>query len=92
MKKYLLLLAAAFISLGSLQAAQADDPWFNKYDHDHDGHWNWNEFQRAHNQYWKSHRDEKRMNDAELRAEFNRRAANHAHWVEANDVRDFHHW
>jgi hypothetical protein len=92
MKKYLLSLAAAFIALGSLQAAQADDPWFNKWDRDHDNHWTYNEFKAAHNSYWKAHRDEKRLNEAELRAEFDRRAANHAKWVEANDVRDFHHW
>ncbi len=92
MKKYLLLLAASFITLGSLQAAQADDAWFNRWDRNHDGHWDYNEFRKAHYQYWKLHHDEKRLSDAELRAEFDRRAAAHARYVEANDVRDFHHW
>ena len=28
--------------------------WFDRYDKNHDGHWDYNEFRRAHNEYWKS--------------------------------------
>ncbi|HEY9680546.1 MAG TPA: hypothetical protein V6C86_03045 [Oculatellaceae cyanobacterium] len=93
MKKQLALLALSFLTLGALQTpALADDPWFHKWDRDHDGHWTYNEFERAHHDYWKHHRDEKRLTDAELRAEWDRRAAAHHDWVGAEDVRDFHHW
>lgn len=93
MKKQLALLALSFLTLGSLQMpALADDAWFHKWDHDHDGHWTYNEFERAHHDYWKHHRDEKRLTDAELRAEWDHRAAAHHDWVGADDVRDFHHW
>jgi hypothetical protein len=92
MKKYLALIALACVTLGGFQSAQADDPWFNKWDHNHDGHWNYDEFRKAHEAYYRHHKDEKRWSDAELRAEFNRRAAAHAEWVAPEDVRDFHHW
>ena len=93
MKRQFTLIAMAWLAVGSLQVpALADDPWFDKWDHNHDGHWNYNEFQKAHSDYWRHHRDEKRLTDSELRAEWNRRAAAHHEWVEANEVRDFHHW
>ena len=92
MKKAFGMLAASFVILGALQVPAMADPWFDRWDHNHDGHWTYNEFVRAHNDYWKHHRDEKRLNDAELRAEWDRRAAAHHEWVSAEDVRDFHHW
>ena len=93
MKKQFALIALGWFALGSLQTpALANDPWFDKWDHNHDGHWNYVEFKRAHDDYWRHHRDEKRWNDAELRAEWDRRAAAHHEWVAAEDMRDFHHW
>jgi hypothetical protein len=90
MKKTLALACLAVLAIGT--AAQADDDWFNKYDHNHDGHWSYNEFKRAHSDYWRNHRDEKRMSEAELRAQFNNWEAQHKGWVERDQVREFHHW
>ena len=93
MKRQFALIALAVIALGALHGpAIAGDPWFDRYDHNRDGHWDYNEFKKAHNDYWKHHRDERRWNDAELRAEWDRRAGGHPGWVEPGNVRDFHHW
>lgn len=93
MKKQLILIAAAWLSFGSIIGpAQANEPWFDKWDHNHDNRWNWNEFRQAHYDYWRHHRDERRMTDAELRAEFNRMAGEHHTWVGPDDVRTWHHW
>ena len=94
MKRQFTLIATALLTLGSLQGpAIADEPWFDKWDHNHDGHWDYNEFKRAHGNYWKHHKkDEHRLSEAELRTEWERRAAAHHTWVESKDVRDFHHW
>jgi hypothetical protein len=73
-------------------AAKADDPWFDKYDHNHDGHWNYNEFKRAHYDWWKAHRNEKRISDAELRAQYNSWDTAHHGWVDRDQVREYHHW
>jgi hypothetical protein len=89
MKKTVALACLAFLTLGT--AAQADD-WFDRYDHNHDGHWSWSEFKRAHYEYWKHHHDEHRLSDAELRAQFDAWAASHPGWVEREQVREFHHW
>ena len=93
MKKRLASTATIWVAILSFLApALADDPWFDKWDRDHDGHWNYEEFKRAHYDYWKHHQDEQHWKDAELRAEFNRRAAAHRQWVDAQEIRDFHHW
>jgi hypothetical protein len=92
MKKQFALMATLWLVLANTQSPALADDWFDKYDHDHDHHWDYKEFQSAHNNYWKAHHEEKRMNDAELRAEFDRRAAEHHGWVDNEGVRDFHHW
>jgi len=92
MKKQFALMATLWLVLANTQAPALADDWFDKYDHNHDHHWDYNEFRTAHNTYWKGHRDEKRMDDAELRSEFNRRAGDHHDWVDNEGVRDFHHW
>ena len=93
MKKQITLLMAAAIALGAFQsAALADDPWFNKWDHDHDGHWTWKEFRDAHHNWYRHHKGERRYSDAELRREFDRMAASHPGWVAPNDVRGWHQW
>lgn len=92
MKKQFAFLATLFVLLANAQAPAMAEPWFDQYDHNHDQHWTWDEFRAAHNNYWKMHRDEKRMTDAELRAEFDRRAAEHHGWVDMEGARDFHHW
>lgn len=93
MKRTLALLATTWMAVSALQLpANADDAWFNKYDRNHDGHWTYQEFRSAHTEYWKHHRQEQRLTDAELRAEFDRRASAHPGWVAREEVRDFHNW
>ncbi len=68
------------------------DEFFKKYDKNHDGHWDYTEFRRAHNEYVKRHPDQGLLNDEELRAEFGRRAYNPRGFVHESGVKDFHNW
>ncbi len=93
MKKQLALLASLWLAFGSMTGpALADDPWFNKWDHNHDNHWNYNEFRSAYYNWCRHHHDEKRLSDRELQAEFDRMAASHRTWVAPDDVRTWRHW
>jgi len=84
------LLLCANLSLVALPAAFADDVWFTKYDHNHDGRWDYNEFRKAHHDWARHHRAEKALTDAELRAQWDH--YNHDGWVRADDVRTWHAW
>ena len=93
MKKQLAIIAALYMGLVSVQSpALADDAWFNRYDHNHDGHWDWAEFKKAHYEWYKHHPGEKKWKEAELRAEFDRLGAAHHGWVAPDDVRTWHTW
>jgi hypothetical protein len=92
MKRQLVLAALTLLAVGAQTAARADDAWFNKYDHNHDGHWNYGEFKKAHYDYWKHHHDEKRWSDKELRAQWAQWDAEHHGYVTPEQVREFHHW
>ena len=84
-----LFLAGVFsVPLG----AMADAPWFDRYDHNHDGHWSYSEFRRAHYEWWKAHHEGPRLSDRELRREFDAMSSAHPGWVEREQVRGFHHW
>jgi len=92
MKKKVATIAALIISLGTLQGAFADDAWFHGHDRDHDGHWTYEEFKRAHHEWYKQHPGERRYKEEELRAEFDRLSAEHHGWVGPDDVRSWHRW
>lgn len=66
--------------------------WFNKYDTNHDGHWDYAEFRKANNEYSRRHLDRNPLSDEELRAEFGRRADNPRGWVHETGVKDFQNW
>jgi hypothetical protein len=70
----------------------ADDVWFSKYDRDHDGHWTWNEFNAAHRDWMRRHRDAERISNAELRKQWDTWDADHHGWVTVDHVRTYHHW
>jgi hypothetical protein len=84
-------LVAVMATIGAQSVALADD-WYERYDVDHDHHWSYNEFRDANLSYWKLHKDEKALKDAELRAEFDRMAAGHPEYVDVETVRTYHHW
>jgi len=84
------LLVLTACSVAILPSFAAD--WFDRYDKNHDGHWDYSEFHRAHSEYWKRHQDEGPLTDEELRAEFGRRAYNPRGFVQKGGVKDFHNW
>jgi hypothetical protein len=86
----LVLLALIACSITTLPSFAGD--WYDKYDKNHDGRWDYKEFRRAHNEYWKRHQDESPLRDEELRAEFGRRAYNPNGFVHRSGVKDFHNW
>ena len=93
MKKVFLAAMMAVAALSSVQlSAHADDPWFDRYDRDHDGHWTYNDFKHAHYEWYKHHHNEQRITDAELRHQFDTMASTHPGWVEREQVRTFHNW
>jgi hypothetical protein len=93
MKKQVALVAALFIGLVGLNSpAFADEAWFVHHDHNHDGHWDYAEFRKAHYEWYKTHPNEKKWKDAELRQEFDRMSASHHGWVAPEDVRTWHTW
>jgi len=93
MRSKITLLAALVIAIGSISGpARADDEWFEKWDHNHDRKWSWDEFRRAQYRWWKEHRDEHRCNDKELREHFKELDRDHDGYLYPDDVRSFHHW
>ena len=92
MKRTLALAGLLCLTLNSIQLAARADDWFDKYDRNHDHHWNYNEFQRAHHDWWLRHKEEKRLTDAELRAQFNTWDADHHGWVNREHVEHWHTW
>jgi hypothetical protein len=91
-KKYFLLAALALTLMNANTPARADDPWFHKWDHNHDNRWDWNEFRKAHYDWWKAHHEGPRLTDRQLREEFSRFDRDHDGYVKCEEVRDFHHW
>jgi Ca2+-binding EF-hand superfamily protein len=91
MKKQLALVALSMIALGSLQLPALADPWFDRWDHDHDGKWDYNEFKAANRDYWRAHH-EKVLADRELRAAYKHLDADHDGYVTVEDVKTYHHW
>jgi len=93
MKKLLTAAALLTVAMGAFQLpALAADAWFDKYDHDHDGRWKYNDFVRAHHDWAKRHHDDKVITDRELKTRWHDLDKEHHGWVKADDVREFHHW
>jgi len=92
MKKSLALAGLLCLALSNFQLAARADDWFDRYDRNHDHHWSYDEFRRAHQDWWRAHREEKRLTDAELRAQFNTWDADHHGWVTREHVEHFHTW
>jgi len=92
MKKTLALAGLLCLTLNSLQlGAQARD-WYDRWDRDHDHHWNWEEFRDANHDWYAHHRAEKALTDAELRAQFDGWDTAHNGWITREHVATFHHW
>ena len=91
MKKQLALMALTLVSLGSLQLPALADPWFDRWDHNHDSRWDYNEFRAANHDYWKAHQ-EKVLADKELRRAYRHLDTDHNGYVTVQEVKTYHNW
>jgi Ca2+-binding EF-hand superfamily protein len=91
MKKQFALLVLTLISLGSLQLPALADPWFDHWDRDHDGRWNYNDFRAANRAYWAAHHEHV-LADQALRRAYRELDHDHDGYVTVEDVRTYHHW
>jgi Ca2+-binding EF-hand superfamily protein len=87
MKKGIFLTSLVALSLASIQGpALADhDGWFNKYDRDHDGRWNYDEFCA----YQKAHH--KHLSDREMREMYDRYDRDHDGYWRREEAHEYHH-
>jgi hypothetical protein len=93
MKFNIAALCLAVMAAGSLQLpSMADEAWFTKYDHNHDGHWDYNEFKKAHYDWYKHHHEGPRLTEVELHKQWNTWDTDHHGWVAPETVRTYHHW
>ncbi len=104
MKKRLILLFAITLSLGSLQLpvtarhhgappnAPPPPAWFNEYDHNHDGYWNWDEFRKAHYRWLETHPGSERCSEKELRRRYQELCKEHKGQLRWSEVQSFHPW
>ncbi len=94
MKKQILFAGAIWLGLLSIQGpALADnDDWHRKYDHDNDGKWDYNDFNKAHRD-WEHDRNMKYpKSDKWVKQNYNHLDKNHDGYVSPEEARRFHHW
>lgn len=91
MKRQLAAAMLFAVALGTFQLpARADfGVTFGRYDGDHDGHWNYNEFNRANTYYGHHHRGAVVVNNQD---EFNRLDVNHRGYLDRGQVEGYHTW
>lgn len=104
MKKRLVLLCALALSIGSLQLpatakhhgappnAPPPPAWFDHYDHNHDGYWNWDEFRSAHYRWLEEHPGAEHWSEKELRRRYKELAKDHNGYVRWEEVQKVHPW
>jgi len=85
-----LVLAALIAGLLAQPAVLAGD-WFDKYDHNHDHSWDWNEYYKARRDWEREHR-EKALSEEELRAEYERYDLDHNHRMGREEARGVGRW
>ncbi len=91
MKKNLALLIVLVTSASLQLPAMADDaPWFTHWDSNHDGKWNWRNFEAANHRWYMQHPGVMHMSEAELRRRFYELDRDHDHLLSCDDVHDFH--
>lgn len=81
------------LACASLQlAAQADDGWFNRWDSNHDGYWNWREFHNANRYYYQHHPEGPAYGYWGLHRQFHDLDHDGDGRLRPDDVRGFHNW
>jgi hypothetical protein len=86
------------IAVAALIAAMLCQPnalaldWFDKCDHDHNHYWTWEEYRGARRAWERRHREEKRLSDAELRAEYERLDLDHDHRLSREEAKAWGRW
>jgi hypothetical protein len=66
MRKVVMGISLLALTCIGLQIPALADPWFDNYDRDHSGYWNWEEYRAAQMDYCRHHHmrcDEARMRD-----------------------------
>ena len=89
MRKVLIGISLLALSCFLQTASQAQPaPWFDRWDNDHSGYWNWEEYRAAQMDWCRHHR--MRCDEDRLRAEWNNMAHNGR--VYPNDAMGLHPW
>jgi hypothetical protein len=94
MKRRLTLLSAIFLALGAtVQPSLAHDPWFDRWDHDHNGAWNYSEYAAAQRD-WAYRHHYNPWAEARMRAEFSHWDRDHNRALRAEEAAAWHshHW
>jgi Ca2+-binding EF-hand superfamily protein len=94
MKKRWLLAGLALCLMGTLgsPANAKKEVWFERYDTNGDGLWNYDEFTAANEHYIVTHPSEVRVTTKELRHQFDDFDADHDGLVRVEEVRKYHTW
>jgi hypothetical protein len=66
--------------------------WFDRWDHNQDHHWSWQEYYAARRAWEREHREERRLSEAELRAEYAGLDGNHDHRLEREEAKAWGRW
>ena len=85
MKKRFFLATLLGLSLVAAPALADRDDWFKKYDHNHAGEWDYNDFcawEKAHHRH---------LSDRQLREMYDRYDANHDGFWQREEAHKFHH-
>jgi len=93
MNKRILFAGLVSLSILGVQgAALADhDDWHHRYDHDHDGKWDYNDFEKAQRDWERDHH-RKELSEIELRNAYARYDRDHDGFWAPNEARKFHPW
>ena len=91
MKKQLATAMLCALAFGAFQLpARADfGVTYGRYDHNHDGHWDYNEFNNANRYYNHHHHGVVVVNN---RDEFNRLDVNHDGYLNREEIQTYHNW
>jgi len=93
MKKQILFAGLIALSCLGLQAPAQADPfdWHKKYDIDHDGRWNREEYAAAQRE-WEMAHHHKPMSEADLRRYYDKLDRDRDGYLSAEEARRAHHW
>ena len=94
MKRQLTAVVLFSLAFGALQLpARADfNVAFGRHDRNHDGRWDYREFNDANRYYYQSHPEVQVINQRDMRRDFDRMDINHDGYLDTNEVRTYRTW